>query len=65
MPRPEDLNVAGLNLDPNVLLDLTTVPKPALRREAAEVRAYLQGFGAHTPSALYAELDEIERRLDD
>ena len=64
LPRPQDLNVAGLHLEPQALAELTTVPGPALRREVADIRAYLQGFGAHIPQAMYAELDEIERRLD-
>jgi phosphoenolpyruvate carboxykinase (GTP) len=64
MPRPQDLNTTGLELDAASLAELTTVPAAALRRELAEVRTYLQGYGAHMPAALYAELDEIERRLD-
>jgi GTP-dependent phosphoenolpyruvate carboxykinase len=64
LPRPEAINIAGLDLDRSVLAELTTVPSAALRRELAEIHAYLQGFGAHAPAALFAELDGIERRLD-
>ena len=64
LPRPQDLYTTGLTIDPAVLADLTSVPAPALRREVADIRAYLQGFGARTPAALHAELDEVERRLD-
>ena len=63
MPRPEDLDVAGLDIDPAVLVELTTVPPAALRREIGDIRAYLQGYGEHAPAALYTELDEVERRL--
>jgi len=63
MPRPEDLDVAGLDIDPAVLVELTTVPPAALHREVADIRAYLKGYGAAAPAALYAELDEVERRL--
>jgi phosphoenolpyruvate carboxykinase (GTP) len=63
LPRPEDLDVTGLDIDPAVLVELTTVPPAALRREVADIRAYLHGYGAAAPSALYAELDEVERRL--
>jgi len=63
MPRPEDLNVSGLDIDAAVLATLTSVPADALRREVADIRAYLQGFGARAPAALYTELDTIERRL--
>ena len=64
MPRPQDLDVAGLDVDPAVLDELTSVPASALRREVADIRVYLQGYGAATPAALYAELDEVERRLE-
>jgi len=64
MPRPEDLNLTGLRVDPAVLNELTSVPAPALRREIADIRAYLQGFAARTPAAMYTELDALERRLD-
>jgi phosphoenolpyruvate carboxykinase (GTP) len=63
MPRPGDLDTSGLDIDPAVLSELTTVPAQALRREVGDIRAYLEGFGARTPRELYAELDEIERRL--
>jgi len=64
MPRPEDLDLSGLNVDPAVLNELTSVPAPALRREIADIRAYLEGFAERTPAAMYAELDALERRLD-
>jgi phosphoenolpyruvate carboxykinase (GTP) len=64
LPRPEDIDVTGLNIDRSVLEELTTVPPAALRREIGDIRAYLEGFGARTPKALFAELAEIERRLD-
>jgi phosphoenolpyruvate carboxykinase (GTP) len=64
LPRPQDLNVSGLEIDPAVLAELTSVPAAALRQELADVRAYLQGFGARTPAALYEELDLIGLRLD-
>ena len=63
MPRPEDLDLSGLDVDPAVLDELTSIPAPALRREIADIRAYLKGFAARTPAAMYAELDAIERRL--
>ena len=64
MPRPEDLDLTGLRVDPAVLNELTSVPAPALRREIADIRAYLRGFADRTPAAMYAELDAVERRLD-
>ncbi len=63
MPHPEDLDIRGLDIDPAVLVELTTVPPEALRREVTDIRAYLQGYGNAAPAALYTELDEVERRL--
>jgi len=64
LPRPQDINITGLDIEQSVLAELTSVPPAALRQELAEIRAYLHTFGERTPRALYAELDGIERRLD-
>src|SRR5258706_10002789 len=64
LPQPQDINITGLDIERSVLDELTTVPPAALRRELAEIRAYLRTFGEHTPAALFAELDGIERRLE-
>jgi len=63
LPRPEDLNTAGLNLDPSTLEALTAVPVPAWQQEAAGIHAYLNKFGSHIPGALRAELVGLEKRL--
>jgi phosphoenolpyruvate carboxykinase (GTP) len=64
LPRPQDLDITGLEIDPAVLTELTSVPTEALRRELVDVRNYLQGFGVRAPPALYEELDSIGRRLE-
>jgi GTP-dependent phosphoenolpyruvate carboxykinase len=43
--------------------ELTAVPPAAWRQEVADLREYLQGFGARLPAAMVSELDELERRL--
>ena len=63
LPRPQDLNMTGLSLDPQVLAELTTVSATALRPEVAAMRDYLKTFGTRTPAALYTELDDITRRI--
>jgi phosphoenolpyruvate carboxykinase (GTP) len=63
LPRPEDLNTAGLNLDPSTIEALTAVPVPAWQQEAVGIHAYLNKFGSHIPSALRAELVGLEKRL--
>jgi len=63
MPRASDLNTQGLNMSAEALEELTAVPQPAWRQEAADLRAYLNGFGARLPAQLHAELDTLARRI--
>jgi phosphoenolpyruvate carboxykinase (GTP) len=63
MPRPSDLNTQGLAITPAAMDELTAVPPAAWRQEVADLREYLQGFGARLPAAMVSELDELERRL--
>jgi phosphoenolpyruvate carboxykinase (GTP) len=63
LPRAEDLNTAGLRLEPGTMEALTAVPVPAWQHEAAGINDYLDKFGTHIPSALRAELRGLEQRL--
>ncbi len=63
LPRPQDLQLAGLNLSDAVLRDLTEVPAAALRAELVGVRSYLDSLGPRVPSALYEELEAALQRL--
>jgi phosphoenolpyruvate carboxykinase (GTP) len=63
MPRPTDIDTQGLNLPAGTLEELTEVPAEAWKKEMGEFRQYLQGFGARTPSGLFSEVDEVEKRL--
>jgi phosphoenolpyruvate carboxykinase (GTP) len=63
LPNPADLKLDGLAIDTAVVTALTSVPAESLRHEVASFRKYLNAFGTHAPSELYAELDEVERRL--
>ena len=63
LPRPEDLNLAGLDIKSEVVEELLSVKQDAWRKEAADIRTYLGEFGARTPKAMYAELDGVEQRL--
>jgi phosphoenolpyruvate carboxykinase (GTP) len=64
MPRPGDLNTAGLDISPEALAELTAVPNAAWRKEIASFRQYLLEYGTHLPGAMLAEADEVERRLE-
>jgi phosphoenolpyruvate carboxykinase (GTP) len=63
LPRPSDLNLNGLDITPAVVDELLSVKQEAWRREIADIRNYLGEYGSHTPQAMYAELDSVEKRL--
>jgi len=63
MPRPGDLDTAGLDISQEALAELTAVPNSAWRQEIADLRRYLLEFGSHLPAAMLAEADDVARRL--
>jgi phosphoenolpyruvate carboxykinase (GTP) len=63
MPHISDLNTRGLEISTEALSELTAVPQDAWRQEVADLRQYLQGFGARLPAKLVTELDDLEGRL--
>ncbi|TLY58070.1 MAG: phosphoenolpyruvate carboxykinase (GTP), partial [Gammaproteobacteria bacterium] len=65
LPRPQDLNTTGLNVSEDSLRALLTVDPAMWRKEAADVRAYLQQFGSRLPAALLQELKATEQGLMD
>jgi phosphoenolpyruvate carboxykinase (GTP) len=63
LPRPEDLNVKGLNISEQDLRELLTVDPTLWNKELKDIREYLQKFGARTPAAMSRELDVVEAKL--
>ena len=63
MPRPSDLDIAGLDISAEALAELSAVPNAAWRKEMASIRTYLLEFGSHLPAVMLAQIDEISRRL--
>ena len=63
LPRPEDLNVAGLDLKAGALAALLTVDPALWRKEFADIREYLGRYGSRLPAALLKELETSERQL--
>jgi phosphoenolpyruvate carboxykinase (GTP) len=64
MPRPGDIDIKGLNISADALAEVTAVPTQAWKNELAQLRSYLQEYGARLPTQLLAQLDEVQRRLD-
>jgi phosphoenolpyruvate carboxykinase (GTP) len=63
LPRPQDLNLSGLVIAPEVVAELLSVKPEAWRKEVADIRKYLGEYGKRTPAAMYAELDGVAARL--
>jgi len=63
LPRAEDLDLAGLEIDRSALNELLTVDHDAWRAEAADMDRYLDEFGTRTPAALRAQVAALRQRL--
>ncbi len=63
MPRPEDLDLAGLDLRPETTQALLSVDADAWRRETESIQRYYRIFGDRLPAALTEELESLKRRL--
>jgi phosphoenolpyruvate carboxykinase (GTP) len=63
MPRPADLDTAGMDISAAALDDLLTVSPPAWMTELEAVGAYLAEFAARVPPSLHAELKDSMARV--
>lgn len=63
LPRPEDLDLAGLEIDPDDLQELLTPDIQGALNDIPAYRAHYAKFGNAIPVALRQELDALEKRL--
>jgi phosphoenolpyruvate carboxykinase (GTP) len=63
LPRPEDIDTQGLNVSADALKALLNVDAGSWRKEAADMRAYFEQFGARMPAQLLEELKGLQARL--
>ena len=63
LPRPQDLNTEGLDLDEAVLAELLAMDRAGWKAEMESIAEYLDGFGERTPDALKAERARIAALL--
>ncbi|HEY6454028.1 MAG TPA: phosphoenolpyruvate carboxykinase (GTP) [Steroidobacteraceae bacterium] len=63
LPRPQDLNVKGLDITPAALDELLRVDPAQWRKEVGELRKYLGQYGSRLPPALTQNLDTVEKAL--
>ena len=63
-PKPEDINVEGLDIGTDVVADLLTVDKNLWKEEAKGIREFFAKFGDKLPNELSNQLDALEARLN-
>ena len=62
-PKPEDIELEGLDIDVNVVKDLLSVDKDLWQEEVRGIREFYGKFGSKLPGELAKELDALEARL--
>ncbi len=63
-PRPEDINLDGLDIDRETLAGLLSVDKELWKTEAEGIREFYKKFGEKLPEELMAELEKLEKNLE-
>lgn len=63
LPRPEELSLAGLDIDQATVKELTSVDPALWQQEMTEIGKYLAEFGDRVPAQLTSELSQTVRRL--
>jgi phosphoenolpyruvate carboxykinase (GTP) len=63
VPRVEDLDTDGLQIDRDAVAELLKVDEDKLRDELPQVREHLARFGDQLPEELKAHLERLEERL--
>ena len=63
VPRPEDINLEGLDMDIDTLKSILYIDKEKWSAEAAEIEEYYKKFGDRLPKELSDELAGLKERL--
>jgi phosphoenolpyruvate carboxykinase (GTP) len=63
VPRPEDIDTTGLDIDPARLEALLSVDKDGLRDEIEQIREHLARFGDRLPAEIRSQFEALEARL--
>jgi phosphoenolpyruvate carboxykinase (GTP) len=63
VPRKQDLDVTGLNLDAATVDTLLSVDAVAWRHELESIGKYLDEFRERVPAKLREELRDVQKRL--
>lgn len=64
VPRKQDLDVSGLNMDSATLETLLSIDGAAWRQEVDAIGKYLDEYGSRVPSQLREELKVVAKKLE-
>ena len=63
IPKPEDLDIVGLDIDQSTIKELLKVDNAAWLEELNGIKEFYMQFGEKMPDELHAELANLEKRL--
>jgi phosphoenolpyruvate carboxykinase (GTP) len=63
LPRPDDLDVRGLNIDPATLQTLLSIDPAAWRQEIESIGKYLDEYKERVPESLRAQQKQVAQKL--
>lgn len=63
LPRPQDIDVSGLDVDPETLQELLSVDGSSWRAEMESIQEYFGTFGQRLPEELARRLEQVRSEL--
>ena len=63
VPNPDDINIEGLDINKETLVDLLSVDKALWLEDCKGIREFYKQVGDRVPTELYDELSKLEERL--
>ncbi len=63
VPKAEDINIEGLDIDLDVMRELLTVDKASWKEDVENIKEFYKLVGDHVPAELHEELAALEARL--
>jgi len=64
LPTPGAIDILGLNIDRETMLEITQVDAAGWRKEMADIKAFLDRFGDRVPERLAAEHQRVTSELE-
>ena len=63
VPKPEDINIEGLDISLDTVKDLLTVDKEAWLEDTEHIKEFYEQIGDRVPGELWEELESLKERL--